>query len=60
MSYQEKSGFVNPDKELINLRHWEKSLLHQLPHKSIPDFTTLYSELSAFITSMLNHNDFHT
>jgi len=45
--------FVNEKKREINLRHWEKSLQHQLPGKYLPDFNQLYFELTTFIEKMI-------
>ena len=45
--------FVNEKKREINLRHWEKSLQHQLPGKYLPDFNQLYLELTTFIEKII-------
>lgn len=47
------SDFVNQEKYLKNKRAWQQSLFHQLAISSLPDFDSIYDELTIFLKSLL-------
>lgn len=53
LTIQGITDFVNEEKALKNKRAWNQSLSHQLPVQYLPDFDTIYNELTLFIKTLL-------
>ena len=53
LEYKDPKLFVNPEKQRINAKHWERGLKHQISQDKLPDFNSLYRSLSEFIDSFL-------
>lgn len=47
------TDFVNEEKYIKNKRAWNQSMSHQIPVEYLPDFDTVYKELTHFLTTLI-------
>ncbi|MEA3446967.1 MAG: nucleotidyl transferase AbiEii/AbiGii toxin family protein [Bacteroidota bacterium] len=45
--------FVNKEKYIRNKRAWSQSLTHQIPASNLPDFDTVYKELTEYLKKII-------
>ncbi|MEI6456126.1 MAG: nucleotidyl transferase AbiEii/AbiGii toxin family protein [bacterium] len=53
LAFDDLSRFVNPQKERINKRHWDRALQYQVNREKLPEFLSLYQEVGNFIKTLI-------
>ncbi|MEI7501496.1 MAG: nucleotidyl transferase AbiEii/AbiGii toxin family protein [Bacteroidota bacterium] len=53
LAFDNLSRFVNPKKERINQRHWDRALQYQVNREKLPEFISFYQEVGNFIKTLI-------
>jgi len=53
LPFDDPEYFVNPLKQRINERHWQRALKHQIPAHLLQDFPSTYQTLSSYLKNLI-------